>query len=31
MSFREKWQGGEHDDFWPYGRSMREVFATADK
>jgi peroxiredoxin len=25
---REKWEAGEHNDFWPYGRSMREVFAT---
>lgn len=24
---REKWEAGARDDFWPYGRSMREVFA----
>lgn len=24
---RAKWEGGERSDFWPYGRSMREVFA----
>ena len=24
---REKWESGQRDDFWPYGRSMREVFA----
>ena len=23
----EKWEAGQRDDFWPYGRSMREVFA----
>lgn len=26
-SLRAKWEGGERSDFWPYGRSMREVFA----
>ncbi|MEX0629217.1 MAG: redoxin domain-containing protein [Chloroflexota bacterium] len=24
---RERWEQGERDDFWPYGRSMREVLA----
>lgn len=24
---RERWERGERDGFWPYGRSMREVFA----
>jgi peroxiredoxin len=24
---RERWEAGAHDDFWPYGRSMREVLA----
>lgn len=24
---RQKWAAGQRDDFWPYGRSMREVFA----
>jgi len=28
---REKWQAGGRSDFWPYGRSMREVLAGADK
>jgi peroxiredoxin len=27
---REKWEAGDHVDFWPYGRSMREVFAALD-
>jgi len=28
---REKWeQGQRNDDFWPYGRSMREVFAARE-
>ncbi len=26
---REKWERGEKDEFWPYGRSMREVLAAA--
>jgi peroxiredoxin len=25
---RQKWEAGERDDFWPYGRSRREVFAS---
>ena len=25
---REKWEAGERGEFWPYGRSMREVFAS---
>lgn len=24
---RERWEAGERGDFWPYGRSMREVLA----
>lgn len=24
---RQKWEHGARDDFWPYGRSMREVLA----
>jgi peroxiredoxin len=28
---REKWEAGVKDDFWPYGRSMREVFAARDR
>jgi peroxiredoxin len=24
---REKWEAGDREDFWPYGRSMSEVFA----
>ncbi len=28
---REKWTAGEKDDFWPYGRSMREVMAGSDR
>ncbi len=24
---REKWERGERDEFWPYGKSMREVLA----
>jgi peroxiredoxin len=27
---REQWEAGARDDFWPYGRSMREVFASLD-
>jgi len=27
---REKWEEGTRDDFWPYGLSMREVFANRD-
>jgi hypothetical protein len=27
---REQWEAGARDDFWPYGRSMREVFASVD-
>jgi len=27
---RERWEAGARDDFWPYGRSMREVFAGRD-
>ena len=27
---REKWEADSRDDFWPYGRSMREVFAKLD-
>ena len=28
-SLRERWEQGERDAFWPYGRSMREVIAEA--
>lgn len=28
--FREQWEAGARDDFWPYGRSMREVLAGRD-
>ena len=28
---REHWLAGDRDDFWPYGRSMREVLAGADR
>ncbi len=28
---REKWEAGERDDFWPYGRSMREVLAASER
>jgi len=28
---RDKWAAGERDDFWPYGRSMREVLAGAER
>jgi peroxiredoxin len=24
---RQQWESGQRDDFWPYGRSMREVLA----
>ena len=27
---RERWEAGTRDDFWPYGRSMREVLAGLD-
>jgi len=27
---RERWEAGARDDFWPYGRSMREVLASSD-
>ncbi len=27
---RERWEQGERDDFWPYGRSMGEVLAGQD-
>jgi peroxiredoxin len=27
---REQWEAGTKDDFWPYGRSMREVFAESE-
>jgi len=27
---REQWDAGARDDFWPYGRSMREVLASRD-
>jgi len=27
---QERWDAGTRDDFWPYGRSMREVLATRD-
>ena len=27
---RERWDAGTRDDFWPYGRSMREVLAARD-
>ncbi len=27
---RERWDAGSRDDFWPYGRSMREVLAGRD-
>jgi hypothetical protein len=25
---RDRWEQGARDDFWPYGRSLREVLAT---
>jgi peroxiredoxin len=28
---RENWVAGDRDDFWPYGRSMREVLAGAER
>ncbi len=28
---REKWEQGERDAFWPYGRSMREVLAGSER
>jgi peroxiredoxin len=28
--FRERWDDGSRDDFWPYGRSMRDVLAGRD-
>ncbi len=28
---RERWEAGERDDFWPYGRSMREVLAGSER
>jgi peroxiredoxin len=28
---REQWESGQRDDFWPYGRSMGEVFSGADR
>jgi peroxiredoxin len=28
--FHERWEQGERDDFWPYGRSMREVLAARE-
>ncbi len=27
---RERWEAGTRDDFWPYGRSMREVLAARE-
>jgi hypothetical protein len=27
---REQWEAGSRDDFWPYGRTMREVLAARD-
>ena len=27
---RERREAGARDDFWPYGRSMREVLASSD-
>ena len=27
---REKWEQGQREDFWPYGRSMREVLAARE-
>ena len=27
---REKWEADSRDDFWPYGRSIREVMANRD-
>ena len=27
---RERWEAGARDDFWPYGRSRREVLASHD-
>ena len=27
---RERWGAGAREDFWPYGRSMREVLAGRD-
>ena len=29
MGLREKWEAGSRDDFWPYGRSIREVLAAS--
>lgn len=26
---RDKWERGERDEFWPYGKSMREVLAAS--
>ncbi len=27
---RARWEQGQRDDFWPYGRSMREVLAARE-
>ncbi len=27
---RERWEAGSRDDFWPYGRSIRDVLACRD-
>jgi hypothetical protein len=27
---REQWEAGQRDDFWPYGRSMRELLAARE-
>lgn len=27
---RDRWEADSRDDFWPYGRSVREVFAARD-
>jgi peroxiredoxin len=29
-NLREKWEAGSRDDFWPYGRSMREVLSARE-
>lgn len=28
---RDRWEAGARDEFWPYGRSMREVLAGRDR
>ncbi len=27
---RKHWEAGQRDDFWPYGRSMRDVLAVRE-